>query len=133
MTERRGRRAASGDTIREWLDEVWGRTEAAVLLRGGDDGGPLDLRRLHSDVFDAEELAELRRIVTTGEFLDDICRCHGSVTLTLLDADGEFIGSGSVHGGTDISWERGRFRNNLQVADPERLVAFLERHGIPSR
>ncbi|MEV0736503.1 hypothetical protein AB0I51_11110 [Streptomyces sp. NPDC050549] len=82
------------------------------------------------EVFDAEELTELRALVTTGTFADDICRCHGSVTIALLDAEGEFIGSGSVHGRTDVSWECDRFRNNLEVADPERLVAFLTRLGV---
>lgn len=66
-------------------------------------------------------------LTTTGTFADDICRCLGRVTIALLDTEGEFIGSGSVHGGTDVSWERDRFRNNLEVAAPERLVAFLER------
>ncbi|MFI6489700.1 hypothetical protein [Streptomyces sp. NPDC050564] len=49
--------------------------------------------------------------------------------MALLDADGEFIASGSYHGRTDIAWERGRFGNNLEVADPERLLVFLERHA----
>ena len=119
--------------VREWLDEVWARTEAAVVLRGGDDGGPLARRDILGEVFDSADLAELRSLTTAGEFQDDICRCHGSVTIALLDMDCEFIGSGSVHGQTDVSWERGRFRNNLEVAAPERLVAFLERHGVRMR
>jgi hypothetical protein len=129
--ERRSRR--NGAEVRDWLDEVWGRTAAAVVLEGGDNGGPLAERGLIGEVFDAEELAELRILSTTGTFADDICRCLGSVTVALLDTEGEFIGSGSVHGATDLSWERGRFRNNLEVADPERLVAFLERHGVRMR
>jgi hypothetical protein len=32
-----------------------------------------------------------------------------------------------------VSWERDRFRNNLEVADPERFVSFLERVGIRMR
>ncbi|WP_329349327.1 hypothetical protein OG226_16510 [Streptomyces sp. NBC_01261] len=118
---------ASGAEILGWLDEVWGRTAAAVVLEGGDNGGPLAERGLIGEVFDAEDLAELRTLTTTGTFADDICRCLGRVTIALLDTEGEFIGSGSVHGGTDVSWERDRFRNNLEVAAPERLVAFLER------
>lgn len=116
--------------VRGWLDEVWGRTEAAVVLEGGENGGPLAERGLIGEVFDAEGLAELRALTTTGEFVDDICRCFGSVTIALLDAEGEFIGAGSVHGRTDVSWERGRFGNNLEVADPERLARFLERLGV---
>ncbi|GGN75746.1 hypothetical protein GCM10011579_056100 [Streptomyces albiflavescens] len=98
-----------------------------MILKHGDDGGPLAERRVLGEVFDRDGLAELRALTTTGEFLNDICRCHGSLTVALLDADGEFIASGSYHGRTDISWERGRFGNNLEVADPERLRAFLER------
>ena len=126
-------RGASGAEVRGWLDEVWGRTEAAVVLEGGDYSGPLAERRVCGEVFDPGDVAELWALTTTGEFADDICRCPGSVTIALLDAEGEFIGSGSVHGLTDVSWERGRFRNNLEVADPERFVAFLERVGIRMR
>ncbi|WP_329258042.1 hypothetical protein OG223_36510 [Streptomyces sp. NBC_01478] len=133
MTGPERRNRANGAEVRDWLDEVWGRTEAAVVLAGGDDGGPLAKRGLIGEVFDPEELAELRTLTTTGTFADDICRCHGSMTIALLDAEGEFIGSGSVHGETDVSWERGRFRNNLEVADPEQLVGFLERLGIRMR
>jgi hypothetical protein len=120
--------ATDGGTIRAWLDEVWGRTEAAVILRGGDDGGPLDRRDVLAEIYDADALAELRRLTTTGDFLGDRCRCHGSLTVALLDASGEFIGSGSRHGRTDIAWAG--FGNNLQVADPAGLIAFLERHGV---
>jgi hypothetical protein len=123
----------SGAEVRDWLDEVWGRTAAAVVLEGGDNGGPLAQRRIRGEVFDPEDLAELRVLTTTGAFADDICRCHGGPTIALLDAEGEFIGSGSVHGATDVSWERARFRNNLEVADPERLVVFLERHKVRLR
>ncbi|WP_043680197.1 hypothetical protein [Streptomyces xylophagus] len=133
MTGPAQRRGASGAEVRDWLDEVWGRTEAALVLVGGDDGGPLAERRVCGEVFDPEGVAELRALTTTGEFSNGICRCHGSVTIALLDAEGEFIGSGSVHGETDVSWERGRFRNNLKVTDPERLITFLERLGIPMR
>lgn len=119
--------------VRDWLDEVWGRTEAAVVLEGGDNGGPLFERGLLGEVFDAEDLALLRSLTTTGAFIDDICRCDGSVTIALLDAEGEFIGAGSVHGRTDVSWERDRFENNLEVADPERLARFLERLGVWTR
>ncbi|WOX12756.1 hypothetical protein [Streptomyces sp. N50] len=127
------RSGASGAVVRDWLDEVWGRTEAAVVLEGGDNGGQLAERGLLGEVFDAEDLALLRSLTTTGAFIDDICRCHGSVTIALLDAEGEFIGAGSVHGRTDVSWERDRFENNLEVADPERLARFLERLGVWTR
>lgn len=133
MTEPARRNGAGGAGIRDWLDAVWERAEAAVVLEGGDNGGPLAQRTVLGEVFGSEDLAELRALTTTGTFTDDICRCHGSVTIALLDAECEFIGGGSVHGETDVSWERARFRNNLEVADPERLVVFLERHGIRMR
>ncbi|MGP4045195.1 hypothetical protein [Streptomyces sp. 2A115] len=38
--------SANGDGIGTWLDEVWARTEAAVILQGGDGGGPLVERRI---------------------------------------------------------------------------------------
>ncbi|WP_427919841.1 hypothetical protein [Streptomyces sp. cg40] len=126
-------RGEKGAEVRGWLDEVWGRTEAAVVLEGGDNGGPLSERGLIGEVFDAEGLAELRALTTTGTFIEGICRCFGSVTIALLDAEGEFIGAGSVHGLTDVSWERRRFWNNLEVADPEGLVGFLERYGVRMR
>ncbi|GAB7104620.1 hypothetical protein JCM4814A_29340 [Streptomyces phaeofaciens JCM 4814] len=122
-----------GAQIRAWLDEAWSRTEAAVVLAGGDDAGPLARRRVLAEVYDDDALAELRELTTTGAFTGDICRCFGSLTVALLDARGDFVGSGSHHGGTDISWERGRFRNNLEVADPERLEAFFRRHEVYGR
>ncbi|MFF4550275.1 hypothetical protein ACFY1J_39710 [Streptomyces sp. NPDC001406] len=123
---------SDGGEIRAWLENVWDRAEAAVVLRGGDDAGPLARRTVLAEIYDDDTLAELRALTTTGDFTGDICRCHGSLTVALLDAHGEFIGSGSHHGRTDIAWERGRFRNNLAVADPDRLLAFLERHGRTS-
>ncbi|MFE0514768.1 hypothetical protein [Streptomyces sp. NPDC058964] len=128
-----GSGARAGDEIRVWLDDVWDRAAAAVILRGGDDAGPLARRPVLAEIYDDGTLAELRALTTTGDFSGDICRCHGSLTVALLDAHGEFIGSGSHHGRTDIAWERGRFRNNLEVADPGQLLAFLERHGAYRR
>ncbi|WP_406173684.1 hypothetical protein [Streptomyces sp. NBC_00996] len=49
-----------GDEIRTWLEEAWGRTEAAVILQHGDDGGPLAERPVLGEVFDRDGLAELR-------------------------------------------------------------------------
>ncbi|MCF3133445.1 hypothetical protein [Streptomyces olivochromogenes] len=119
---------ASADEVRAWLDEVWDRTEAALILRGGDDAGPLGRRPVLAEIYDDDVLAELRVLTTTGDFTGDICRCHGSLTVGLLDARGDFLGGGSLHGETDVSWEPRRFRNNLAVADPAGLLAFLERH-----
>ncbi|MFJ9820550.1 hypothetical protein ACIRU3_35820 [Streptomyces sp. NPDC101151] len=126
---REGRRRASGDEVLAWLEETWSRTEAALILAGGDHGGPLADRPVLGELFDPDGLARLRALTTAGEFAGDICRCHGSLTVALLDAECEFTGAGSLHGGTDLAWERGRFRNNLVVADPEGLRAFLSRYG----
>ncbi|MGP4045196.1 hypothetical protein [Streptomyces sp. 2A115] len=81
-------------------------------------------------MLEPDDLAQLRTLTTTGELLGDFCRCLGSLTFALLDADGEFVGSGSLHGETDIAWERGRFGNNLEIADPDGLRRFLDRHGV---
>lgn len=118
-----------GEEIQAWLGDVWARTEAAVILLGGDGREPLARRPVLAEIYDDEALVDLRGLTTTGSFLNDICRCPGSWTVALLDAAGEFIGSGSVHG-TDVAWERGRFRNNLEVADPERLRSFLDRYDV---
>ncbi|MEU6090335.1 hypothetical protein ABZ865_26720 [Streptomyces sp. NPDC047085] len=124
-----GRNGASGDEIRAWLEEVWSRTEAALILAGGDAGGPLADRPVLGELFAPADLTRLRALTTSGEFTGDICRCHGGLTVALLDVDGEFTGAGSLHGRTDVAWERGRFRNNLAVADPEGLCALLHQYG----
>ncbi|WP_369249347.1 hypothetical protein [Streptomyces sp. R41] len=124
--------SASGDEIRAWPDDTWARTEAAALLAGGE-GRPLAERSVVGEGFAPAPLTELRELTTTGVFLDDICRCLGSLTVALLDGDGEFIGGGSFHGGTDIAWEWSRFRNNLEVAAPGRLLDFLARHSTYRR
>ncbi|MFB7337278.1 hypothetical protein FNH09_31775 [Streptomyces adustus] len=120
-----------GGETQRWLEDAWDRAEAAVVLVGGDDAGPLAGRRLLAEVYDDDALAELRELTTSGAFTGDICRCHGSLTVALLDAGGDFIGGGSCHGRDTVSWERGRFRDDLEVADPEGLSAFLHRYGVP--
>ncbi|MFF5017481.1 hypothetical protein [Streptomyces sp. NPDC001165] len=124
-----GRRGASADEVLAWLEETWSRTEAALILAGGHGRGRLADREVLGELFAPAGLAQLRALTTVGEFTGDICRCPGSLTVALLDADCEFTGAGSLHGGTDLSWERGRFRNNLAVADPEGLCALLRRYG----
>ncbi|MEU6668785.1 hypothetical protein [Streptomyces sp. NPDC046727] len=121
--------AAAGTEIRAWLAEVWPRTEAALVLAGGDVGVPLADRPVLGEIFDDADLAELRGLAADGEFTGSVCRCPGSLTVALLGADGAVIGAASLHGGTDLAWERGRFRNNLEVADPQGLCAFLSRYG----
>ncbi|GGS96533.1 hypothetical protein [Streptomyces cinerochromogenes] len=120
---------ASGAEVRLWLAQAWPRAEAALVLAGGDVRASLADRPVLGEIFDDARLAELRHLATEGDFTDDICRCPGSLTVALLDARGLVIGSASLHGGTDLAWERGRFRNNLAVADPPGLRALLRRYG----
>lgn len=116
--------------IRAWLDDVWGRAEGAALLVGGDTDEPLARREVLAEVYDPAALAELRRLTTEGAFAGDICRCLGGATLVLLDVDAEFVARGSLHGPDTVAWERARFRNNLDLADPDGLRRFLERIGV---
>ncbi|MGW3175651.1 hypothetical protein [Streptomyces sp. NPDC001153] len=125
--------ATSGAEVRDRPARAWSRTEGVLILGGPDLGTPLAERPVAGEVLAPQELTELRALTTTGEFTGDICRRPGSPTIALLDAAGEFIGAGSLHGGQDISWERARFRNNLTVADPDALLAFAERHRTPRR
>ncbi|MGV9247404.1 hypothetical protein [Streptomyces sp. NPDC003710] len=129
MSPRRAGGAAGGDEIRAWLDEAWACSEAAVVLRGGEDAGPLAGRRVVAEVFEHDDLAQLRALTTTGESPGDIRRCFGSLTIALPDAEDECAGSVSHQGRTDIARERGRFGDNLEVADPAGPLAFPERLG----
>ncbi|WP_053709966.1 hypothetical protein [Streptomyces sp. NRRL B-3648] len=118
-----------GAGIRAWPAQVWSRTEAALVLAGGDLRVPLADRPVLGEVFDDAALGELRGLATEGEFAGDICRCPGSLTVALLNAQGAVTGAAGLHGGTDLAWGRNRFRNNLAVADPQGLCAFLRRYG----
>ncbi|MEV5612148.1 hypothetical protein [Streptomyces sp. NPDC052225] len=70
----------TGETaIRAWPDGVRGRAEAAVLPAG---------RPVRAEVYDADALAELRALTSTGGFADGICRCPGGTTLDLADRGG---------------------------------------------
>ncbi|MGW2486690.1 hypothetical protein ACWCV9_05640 [Streptomyces sp. NPDC001606] len=93
--------ASAAPAIRAWPAQVRSRTAAAVLLGGPDPGTPLTGRPVVGGIFDPA---------------------------ASLDGDGAFLGVGSLHGGRDITWESGRFRNNLTVSDPDALPAFPERH-----
>ncbi|MGW2254303.1 hypothetical protein ACWCXH_29545 [Kitasatospora sp. NPDC001660] len=117
--------------VREWLDEAWARTRLVRVIEGGEEDRPLSERDVLGWVEGPDELAELRVLTSAGGFTGDICRCPGSLTLSLHDADGEPVGRGTIHG-DDVAWERARFRDNLTVADPVGLTLFLTKHG-PSR
>ncbi|WP_448318108.1 hypothetical protein, partial [Streptomyces sp. CO7] len=119
--------AAAGDAVRAWLEDVWSRAGAALLLPGGELGPPLDRRPVLAEVFDPGALAGLRELTTGGTFTGDICRCHGHATLVLLDQDAEIAATASLHGTDTVAWQRARFRNDLEVADPTALTAWLRR------
>ncbi|MFE5208531.1 hypothetical protein [Streptomyces sp. NPDC056600] len=122
--------AAAEEAIRAWLEDVRSRAGAALLLAGGELGPPLDRRPVLAEVFDPGALAGLLALTTRGAFTGDVCRCLGSVTVALLDQDAEFTASASLHGTDTVSWERTRFRNDLTVADPAGLAAWLRRAGL---
>ncbi|KUN81922.1 hypothetical protein AQJ66_22935 [Streptomyces bungoensis] len=122
------REAADGAAVRARLAQARSRTAAALVLGGPDLGTPPAERPAVGEVFDPDGPAELRALTSTGTFTGGLRRCPGSPTVALLDADGAFVASGSPHGGRDISWERGRFRNNLTVADPGGPLALLDRY-----
>ncbi|MEU8515759.1 hypothetical protein AB0C76_29905 [Kitasatospora sp. NPDC048722] len=119
-----------GHPVREWLDDAWARTRIVQVIAGGEGEGRLSGRDVLGWIEGPDELAQLRALTAEGRFTGDVCRCPGSVTLSLHDADGEPVGSGTVHS-TDVAWERARFRDNLTVADPVGLMLFLAGRGAP--
>ncbi len=119
--------------IRVWLDDAWARTRLVQVLAGGEGDGPLSGRRVLGRIESPDALAELRVVTSDGSFSGDICRCPGGLTLSLHDADGEFVGRGTLHGGGAVAWERARFRDNLEIADPLGLALLLAEHGASHR
>jgi hypothetical protein len=114
--------------IGEWLDEVWSRADTVQIVAGGEDGGPLAGRAVLAEMPNS---AALRTLTTAGRFTGDICRCHGGPTVVLRDASGEPLARAGVHGYGSVSWERTRFRDDLEVADPAGFHLFLAEHGVP--
>ncbi|MFI8105776.1 hypothetical protein [Streptomyces sp. NPDC086023] len=117
--------------VEGWLAEVWARTRLVQVLAGGEGADPLDERPLLGWIEGAGPLAELRSLSTRGRFTGGVCRCPGGFTLSLHDAGGEPLGRASLHGVDSVSWERGRFGDDLEVADPVGLALLLARHGAP--
>jgi hypothetical protein len=114
--------------IGEWLDEVWSRADVVQVVAGGEDAGALTRRAVLAEM---PSSAALRTLTTAGRFTGDICRCHGGPTIVLRDASGEALARASVHGYGSVSWERTRFRDDLEVADPAGLHLLLAEHGVP--
>ncbi|MFG1761006.1 hypothetical protein [Micromonospora echinofusca] len=114
----------------EWLSDVWARTRKVRVLRDGMDGGPLDDREVLARLTDRTRMDRARELTTNGQFTGDICRCPGGPTLALYDADGQILGSGTIHGHGSISWERSRFGNDLQMTEPAALALFLAECGV---
>ncbi|MGW7061726.1 hypothetical protein ACWGHM_24755 [Streptomyces sp. NPDC054904] len=119
--------------LREWLDEAWAATAFVRVLAGGEDGGPLQARRRLGRVEAPGTLALLRTLTVDGTPTGDRCRCHGSLTLALHDADDRTLGTASLHGSDGVLWEGGRFGGLLEAPDPAGLALLLARSGAVQR
>lgn len=117
--------------MRDWLDDAWSRTEVVQIVTGGEDSGPLEARVLLAELRNIESIGALRTLTAIGRFTGDVCRCHGGPTVVLLDSRGRVTTSASIHGFGSVSWDRPRFRNDLNVVDPAGLHVFLARQGVP--
>ncbi|MFF5802766.1 hypothetical protein [Streptomyces sp. NPDC012746] len=115
--------------VEEWFDETWARARLVQVLAGGEQTVPLDARPELGRVESAGGLAELRALSTRGDITDDVCRCLGSLTLALRDAEGLLLARASLHGGDALLWDGGRRCGNLELGDPLGLALLLARHG----
>jgi hypothetical protein len=61
-------------------------------------------------------------LTTVGRLTHGICRCQGGPTLVLRGHDDGVLGSASLHRYGRVSWDRPRFGNDLDVADPTGLL-----------
>jgi hypothetical protein len=117
----------------EWLDEVWSQTSAVQIVEGGENDGPVSGRAVLVEFSDAASVEALRRLTTAGRFTGDVCRCAGEPTLVLRGAAGQVLVSAGLHGHGRVSWDRARFHNDLEVADPAGLHLFLAERGVPGQ
>ncbi|MDO3705828.1 hypothetical protein Q3W71_29575 [Micromonospora sp. C28SCA-DRY-2] len=116
--------------LTDWLPDVWARTRAVRVLDGGLDGGPLADRAVLAETRDPVRLARMRQLTTVGRFTGDVCRCLGGPTLALYGVDDELLGSATLHGHGSVSWQRSRFADDLEVAEPRALTLFLAECGV---
>ncbi|WP_433606384.1 hypothetical protein ACQP2P_29890 [Dactylosporangium sp. CA-139114] len=100
-----------------WLDGVWASTHLVQIVEGGEAAGPLPGRAVLAELREPPALGALRALTTTGRFTGDICRCHGHTTVVLRGTAGEALACASLHAYGSVSWERSRFRNDLEVVD----------------
>ncbi|MFG3713385.1 hypothetical protein [Micromonospora sp. NPDC047730] len=115
--------------MRQWLEDAWAHVRVARILSEGEGGPPLPDRDVLAEVADSTALEKLRTLTTSGEVLEDICRCPGDLTLALYDADDVLIGSASVHPGA-IAWQRDRFGVDLATSNSIDLELFLSELGV---
>ncbi|MBV1855574.1 hypothetical protein [Catellatospora tritici] len=115
--------------VRQWLARAWSAATRVALLAGGEDAPPVANRPVLARVDDPVALDRLRRLTTTGTFAGDVCRCPGDLTIALYGEDGALLGAATVHGDR-LSWERGRFGDDLVLADPVRLELYFSELGI---
>lgn len=116
--------------LTDWLAETWGQTRTVRVLAGGLYDGPLIDRAVLAEIVDPARLATARQLTTNGVFTGGTCRCPGSLTLALYDVDGRVLGGATLHGHGSISWERSRFADDLDIAEPTALALFLSECGV---
>nr|BFE60401.1 hypothetical protein GCM10020063_049270 [Dactylosporangium thailandense] len=113
-----------------WLDGVWTSARLVQIVEGGEADGPQPGRAVLAELREPPALGALRALSTTGRFTGDICRCHGHTTVVLRGTAGEALASASLHAYGSVSWERPRFRNDLEVDDAAGLHLLLAEHGV---
>jgi hypothetical protein len=115
--------------LRQWLDDIWDRASFVRILEGGEDGPPVDRRKLLAAIEDREQLERLRELTTIGAFAGNTCRCPGDLTVSLYNVDNELLGSATIHS-ERVSWDRRRFENDLIPVGQVRLQLLFSEFGI---
>jgi hypothetical protein len=113
----------------ERLERVWSRARVVQVVDGGEFDGPIPDRTVLATL----PVDAARTLTTEGRFTGDICRCPGGLTIVLRDGTDRILAGGSLHGYGRVSWERSRWRDDLDVADPAGLHILLAAHGVPGQ